>query len=90
MRRLVMMVVLCAGMAIGAVGYTVAQDAPGTPAATPGLCASPGASPVAGGEATPAVNTAGSPEAIATSVVENIAGGLDQVACGTPGATPAT
>ncbi len=90
MRRLVMMIVLCVGLVTGVAGYTVAQDAPGTPAATPELCASPGASPVAGGEATPTVITTGSPEAIATSVVENIAGGLDQVACGTPAATPAT
>lgn len=80
MRRLVMLVMLCAGLGISVVGYTVAQDAPGTPAA---LCASPGASPAAGSEATP-VQTSGSPEAVATSVVENIEGGLDQVSCGTP------
>lgn len=83
MRRLVMLLMLCAGLAISVVGYTVAQDAPGTPAGTSELCASPGASPVAGSEATP-VLTSGSPAAVATSVVENIQGGLDQVSCGTP------
>ena len=83
MRRLVMMVMLCAGLGIGVAGYAVAQDAPGTPAATPELCASPEATPATGSEATP-VQTSGTPAAVATSVVENIQGGLDQVSCGTP------
>lgn len=85
MRRLVMMVVLCAGLGLGVAGYSVAQDAPATPGATPELCASPGATPATGSAATP-VQTSGSPEAVATSVVANIQGGLDQVACGTPAA----
>lgn len=87
MRRLVMMFVLCVGLGIGVAGYTAAQDA-ATPGATSDLCASPGASPVAG-DATPILTT-GSPDAVATSVVENIEGGLDQVSCGTPAATPAS
>lgn len=89
MRRLVMMVVLCMGLGVGVAGYAVAQDPPATPATTPELCASPEASPVAGSEATP-VQTSGDPGAVATSVVGNIQGGLDQVSCGTPAATPAT
>lgn len=85
MRRLVMMLVLCAGLGIGIAGYTVAQDAPATPGSTPVLCASPEATPATGSAATP-VQTSGSPEAVATSVVTNIQGGLDLVACGTPAA----
>lgn len=88
MRRLVMLFGLCLTLGISAVTYAVAQDTSATPTADAVLCGSPGASPVAEGEATPAIQTSGSPEAIATSVVENVVGSLDEVACGTPAATP--
>lgn len=70
-------------------GQAVNPDA--TPGASPavGGDATPGSSPVAGDDATPAIQTDGSPEAIATSVAENVVGGLDEVACGTPESTPA-
>lgn len=89
MRRLVMLFALCVSLGIGAVTYTVAQDTPATPSADAVVCGSPSASPIAGGGATPTIQTAGSPGAIATSVVENVVSGLDQVVCGTPAATPA-
>ncbi len=90
MRRLVTLFALCLTLGVGAVTYAVAQDTPATPAADAVLCGSPAASPVAEGEATPAIQTSGSPEAIATSVSENVVGGLEAVACGTPAATPGT
>ena len=83
MRRVAITVALCATLGIGAVSYTVAQDTPATPGSTPELCGSPGASPATPGMATP-VQTSGDPAAVATSVVTNVQGGLDQVTCGTP------
>lgn len=83
MRRFVVTVALCATLGIGAVSYTVAQDSPATPGAAPELCGSPGASPAVINEATPVLTT-GSLEAVATSVVANVQGALDQVVCGTP------
>lgn len=88
MRRAVLLVMICAVLGIGAAGYATAQDTPGTPTIDAQLCASPGASPAAAGEASPTVITTGSPEAVASSVLTNIEGGLDQVSCGTPAATP--
>lgn len=89
MRRLFATVAICGTLAIAGAGFVAGQDAPATPGATPELCASPEISPVASGEATPNVITSGSPEAVATSVVENIETGLDVTACATPAATPA-
>ena len=95
MGRLVPTAVLALGMLLGAVGLAVAQDTPATPPAGTDFCASPEATP---GEATPAqqdtgtpgIDTSGTPSAVATEIVENIAGGLDVQSCGTPDATPGT
>jgi hypothetical protein len=95
LRRLVPTVGLAAALMLGVVGYTVAQDSPATPVGGSDLCASPEATPSSDSPATPdfgtpGVDTSGSPEAVATSVIDNIQSGLDTTACGTPDATPAS
>ncbi len=87
MRQIVVLAALLAVLGVGVVGFAVAQDMPGTPGAE--LCASPEGSPVASPDASPEIDTSASPAVVATEVVEGIEGGLDDVVCGTPPASPA-
>ena len=93
MRHVMVLVAFLAvlGMAVGS--YAAAQETPGTPAAgseefcaTPGASpeASPAASPAASPEASPEIDTDASPAAVASEVIDEVAGGLDTVACATP------
>ncbi|HEV2529262.1 MAG TPA: hypothetical protein VGT61_12525 [Thermomicrobiales bacterium] len=87
MKRMLSVIGLGAALCVGSVGYTIAQDAPATPEGNISeLCATPLATPEQPG--TPEINTTGSPEAIATSVAENVDTGIQSTACGTPEATP--
>ena len=92
MNRVLMLVAVLALLGIGAAGYTTAQDTTGTPGADAEFCASPeaspGASPEASPESSPEIITDASPAVVATSVVEEIEGGLDSIVCGTPVASP--
>ena len=102
MSRTIGIVALLAVLGLAARQYSVAQDKTGTPDAAAEFCAtpeagaeaspvaSPGASPGASPVASPDIVTSGSPDVIATEVVEEVSGALDVVSCPTPGGTPGT
>ena len=89
MGRILALVPIVVIIAVAAMSYAVAQDAPATPDADVEVCASPEASP-ASPQASPSIDTDATPGVVATEVLEAIAGGLDDVVCGTPLASPAT
>jgi hypothetical protein len=83
---LVVAVIAVVGLTLGR--HSFAQDTSGTPAAESDLCATPEASPEASPQASPDVDTTGSPEAVASEVVEEIARGLQEIVCATPSGSP--
>lgn len=88
MSRVFISVAVLALLGMGAAGFATAQDSSGTPGADAQFCASPESSPASSPEGSPEIVTDGSPAAVATSVVEEIEGGLDSLVCGTPIASP--